>query len=391
MGMIYRFLAGLLAVAILVSMLSLFITDEAGQTADTAFDLGDFLGDAGSDDAFRKARPDYRIALPRDHLAHPGFRSEWWYLNGNLQRQDDPRQRYGFNFTIFRQALAPESAEENPWLRPQFYMGHLAIADFATGEHRSSERFARAGPGIAGTAGQPLRVWLDNWQLTADRDESLFPALLEARDRSCDCGYRLQIEALKVPAFQGKDGYSPKRQEPGFASHYYSFTRLRVHGELWLGPETIPVSGSAWYDHEWASNTLADYQQGWDWFSLQLEDGRDLMFIRLRSRLPGRRDFDQLSVVDQTGQRIDRPGDSAELVATDYWVTDDGVRYPVSWQLRVPSQGLDLVIRARQPEQEMRHSMRYWEGAVSIAGSHPGQGYVELTGYAGNSAENASR
>ncbi len=92
----------------------------------------------------------------------------------------------------------------------------------------------------------------------------------------------MQVSAAKPAVLQGKQGYSEK--SPGNASFYYSYPRLTISGTLTLDGETRNVSGEGWFDHEWSSSVLAQWQSGWDWFSLQLDDGRELMLFRLRTK-----------------------------------------------------------------------------------------------------------
>jgi len=358
------------------------------------FALTDFLSTDRSDSdevvRYQKADPEYQLRFPDDHADHPGFRSEWWYLNGNLRHRDDPSQRFGFQFTVFRQALAPNAdrdtdPQQTDWLAPQFYMGHVGLADFSRKQHLAAERFSRQGPGLAGVTAQPLRVWLEGWSLAADNPAALFPATLEAHAQGEDgnFSYRLRVVPDKPLVLQGQNGYSPKRPEAGFASHYYSYTRLRVEGEIQLEGEWLPVVGSAWYDHEWSSNSLAPYQAGWDWFSIQLDDGHDLMVMALRSKKSsGKADFMQASMFDASGRSVALNTRDIQLEVLEQWCADDGVCWPSGWRLQIPSKALDLTIRPRLKSQENRLAVRYWEGAIAVNGSHTGEGYVELTGYA---------
>lgn len=375
------FLLSVVALSTIYIGLSYFRDELRQEETVPAFSLTDFLtAGSQSNQNYRQAKPGYQLVFPRDHLTHPEFRSEWWYLNGNLWRQDDPGHRMGFQFTIFRQALAKNLAVANQWLSPQFYMGHIALADFRRGVHSSAERFSRQGPGLAGSSGVPLGIWLESWELKSSSDQALFPAVVTAADPVKGFSYQLRLMPEKPKVLQGDNGYSPKRPESGFASYYYSYTRLRVEGEVQLKGEIVPVQGIAWYDHEWSSNSLAQYQIGWDWFSLQLDDGRELMFILLRSQ-DGERDFRQVSLVDKSGMRL--PLDPVEVImeATGEWQSASGVNYPSGWRIKVPRYELDLELNPRRDNQENRLSVRYWEGAVEVTGSHQGEGYVELTGY----------
>ncbi|WP_370278781.1 lipocalin-like domain-containing protein [Pontibacterium sp.] len=378
----------ILVLLLVVGLYQLLDSSDEKPDAGGGLSLTDFLS-AGSEneERFAKAQPDYVLSFPEDHLAHPTFRSEWWYLNGNLQHRDDPAQRFGFQFTIFRQALTKqEGAAVSGWLAPQFYMGHAGLGVFGQNKHLTAERFSRRGPGLAGTQAEPLSVWLEDWQLQAEQNDNLFPATVTAGALGNAVGesfsYRLRLVPEKPRVYQGEEGYSPKREEPGFASHYYSYTRLRVEGELELAGESIPVTGAAWYDHEWSSNILAEYQTGWDWFSLQLEDGRDLVFMELPARPgSGKSNFRQVALFDVQGERLPVDARLIQLDVSDHWRSPSGIRWPSGWRLQMPDHDLDLTITPRQKNQENNLSVRYWEGAVKVTGSHNGQGYVELTGY----------
>ena len=66
-----------------------------------------------------------------------------------------------------------------------------------------------------------------------------------------------------------------------------------------------------------------------------------------------------------------------------------GRTLPTQWRLRLPAQQheqvttaqTDLTIQALNPNSWMDVSLPYWEGPVTVAGSHKGQGYLEMTGY----------
>nr|WP_242521700.1 lipocalin-like domain-containing protein [Motiliproteus sp. SC1-56] len=320
------------------------------------------------------------LSFPADHRSHPDFRNEWWYLTGHLQ---DPvsGNRYGFQLTLFRFALDPPGglASTNSWVDRQLYMGHFAVSDLGGGSHRAVERFGRPGAGLAGAGGTPLRIWVGDWQLQAREAGTLFPLHLEAVDRGAEIGLSLVLEPLKPRVLQGEAGFSRKSREGG-GSFYYSYTRLKARGSLSWSGRQAPVQGAAWYDHEWSSNVLAPDQAGWDWFSLQLDDGRELMAFRFRTR-EGETGWRQLSLVDRAGRITSLDPQQLLIEPLAYWRSDEGIRYPVRWRLKVPEAGLDLEVEALLQDQEMALSVRYWEGAVRVRGSHRGQGFVELTGY----------
>ncbi len=329
---------------------------------------------------FERARPGGVILLPADHGAHPAFQTEWWYFTGNLS--DSEGHHWGYQFTIFRRALqanAPPRA--SAWGGAQVYSAHLALTDVTRDAHEGWERFSRAGAGLAGAQGQPFRVWLEDWQVAEQA-----PGIWRLRAANADYALDLTLQPAKPVVRHGEDGYSRKGAEPGNASYYYSFTRLQTIGVIAAHGRQASVDGLSWMDHEWSTSALGADQVGWDWFSVQLDDGWEVMIFQLR-RQDG--SIDPVS----SGTLIDPGGAALPLAAADFvitpsgaWRSPGGVRYPNRWQVRIPTYKLELQLTPLVADQEMRLSTRYWEGAVNASGRHmdkmvAGYGYVELTGY----------
>lgn len=326
---------------------------------------------------FARALEPRQFRFPEDHGAHPAFATEWWYLTGNLQTEQG--RRFGYQFTLFRVGLEPGEPEgDSSWRTHQLYMGHLAISDVDAEQHHSAERFERAAAGLAGAQASPFRVWLGSWSLVGE--PAFFPLTLSAD--TDELGLSLRLAAGdKSLVLQGERGLSRKGRRPGNASYYYSFTRLPTRGSLRIGDRTYPVTGDSWMDREWSSSALESDQVGWDWFALQLEDERELMFYQLRDKEGRAHPMSRGSLVEEDGHtRTLLPG-AVKLTPLRYWHSGDGGRYPVHWRMQIPEQGLDLEVEALFDDQRMDHSVRYWEGAVQVSGSHRGRGYLELSGY----------
>lgn len=347
----------------------------------------------GATGGFARADAPRRFRFPRDHGPHPDYRTEWWYLTGNLDADDGAR--FGYQLTFFRSALAAEMPERSSaWASRQAWMAHFAVTDVTNRSFRAFERFSRAGLGLAGARARPLRVWLDDWWMfgapggsrgPGDDPASIFPLRLHAAED--DVLIDLQLAPIKPPVLHGRDGLSQKGSGPGNASYYYSLTRLDTEGTLTVGERRSRVDGLSWLDREWSTSALEEDQSGWDWFSLQLTDGWDLMFYRLR-RLDGSTDPHSAgSLVGPTGQRIPLDVAAVDLAVTEIWTSPrDGTHYPSGWILRIPAHGIELSAEPLLADQELDLSFRYWEGAVSVDGIHrgaavEGSGYVELTGY----------
>ncbi|MDJ0881944.1 MAG: lipocalin-like domain-containing protein [Gammaproteobacteria bacterium] len=334
---------------------------------------------ATPDAGFLRVTQPRAMIFPQDHGPHPEYATEWWYFTGNLTDTDE--QPWGYQLTLFRVGLKPgDATEDSDWRSHQIIMGHFAISDIQARKHHSQERFSRLGVGLAGANTQPLRVWLGAWFIEAQSTESLFPLRLKADTE--DFALDLELGPPDKPlVLQGDRGFSQKGQGQGNASYYYSYTRLPTSGTIRLDDNIRQVQGLSWFDREWSSSALAADQSGWDWFALQLTDGRDLMFYRLRDQQHRAQAFSRGVLVNKQGKVDGLNLDNTEFEIQGYWRNADGLAYPVNWRLQVPHQGIDLNISAVFPDQEMRHTVRYWEGAVRVEGSHQGKGYLELSGY----------
>jgi len=322
------------------------------------------------------------LNFPRDHGAHPRFRSEWWYFTGNLA---DGERAFGFQLTIFRFALRPQDVNStSPWRSNQIYLGHFAVSDIGAERFFSAERRARAALNRAGVKHEPAGIWITDWRIDQlDPVTETWRLTAEMSEAAID----LIVEAQKPIVLQGDRGLSQKSSAAGNASYYYSIPRFAARGALRTGTREHSVTGSAWFDHEWSTSALADGQVGWDWFSLQLEDGRDLMFYQIRNAADRADTASHGVIVGADGKsELLLPSD-IELSVTDYWKSvASGGRYPARWRMRIREHGLDITIAPRLPAQEWHKNFTYWEGAVAVTGEANGaavggHGYVELVGY----------
>jgi predicted secreted hydrolase len=349
------------------------------------------LGPGPDLSGFARATAARPLALPADHGPHFEYQTEWWYYTGNVAAGDG--RRFGFQLTFFRRGLSPGPPPDEAGLSSnQVYFAHFAITDVAAGRHRAAERFARGAGGLAGARGEPFSVWLEDWRADALDAEGRAVRLV-ARDREASLLLDLELRATKPLVAHGDRGLSPKSDEPGNASFYVGYTRMSARGRVGTsaageGGDAAEVAGEAWFDHEWSTSALSADAVGWDWFSLQLRDGRELMYFQVR-RGDGTVEGvsgGTLVAADGRTRRLSREDVGVE-VRRRWRSPDTGADYPSSWRLVARGEGLDLLVDPWIPAQEMRTSFLYWEGAVGVsgtAGGRPvsGHGYVELTGYA---------
>jgi len=298
-----------------------------------------------------------RLRFPRDHGAHPDFRTEWWYATGWLQRGRDP---LGFQVTFFRARPRWDSANPSRFAPRQILLAHAALADPRHGRLRHDQRAARDALGLAGAATRTTDAWIDDWRFALQGDT--YHASIAARDFTL----ALALKAPRAPLLQGEAGFSRKGHRRDEASYYYSRPQLSASGTL----DGQPVGGSAWLDHEWSSQYLAPEAAGWDWCGINLADGESLTAFRMRDR--------------QGGTHYAPRGVSFTPLKT--WRSPrTGAEYPVAMRVEAQGQAWDLEPLMQDQELDARSTTGtvYWEGAVRAlqAGREVGRGYLELTGY----------
>jgi predicted secreted hydrolase len=346
--------------------------------------------------AFAQMRNDWVLVsnpriwnFPRDHGAHPEYRTEWWYFTGNLM--DDAGSRYGYQLTFFRQGMRTKIPDKaSSWDIRDLYLAHFAVTDVSKSQFRSTERVSRAGPGLAGARTDGMDVWLLNW-FARMKGSGIS---LEAK--SLDMELILDLTPRKPLVLHGQNGFSKKGPGEGQASYYASFSDLETHGFLKIQPHSsrVAVRGKSWFDHEFGSNQLSPNQQGWDWFSLHLSDGRDLMIYLLRLKDGSVETASSGTLVLPDGRARHLKLSDITVSVMDRWKSPrSGGEYPSRWRIQISSAGLDLALGPLVADQELSTEgstgVTYWEGAVAGKGNSAGQavsceGYVELTGYAGS-------
>lgn len=361
---------------------------------------------------YTKAFREHKFNFPRDHAAHPDFRQEWWYFTGNVLSTKG--QRFGYEFTIFRFALKPPKQEivtpeftisnstntptsSSSWRANHIYMAHLAVTDIDNNKFYYAEQFSRDAMSLAGAGiiyrdrlegdSTQLKVWLNDWSIESVGD-TVFPIQLLAKADD-GFGIALVLNQTKPVVLHGEEGLSIKGDSPGNASYYYSITKMITVGSVTVDNVKASVSGYSWFDREWSTSQLDPEQEGWDWFALQLDDNREIMFYSMR-RKDGSLDL------KSAGTIVEEDGTSRQLAVNDvnidvirYWTSPhSNIKYPSGWKISIPSESLELQVTPAVEDQEMNTTIRYWEGSVKVSGKYrnnnrivAGKGYVELAGY----------
>lgn len=334
---------------------------------------------------WRQAIEPHPFQFPADHAAHDDYRIEWWYYTGNLAASDG--RQFGYQLTFFRTGVV--YAPENPsrWAIRDLHMAHFAVSDIDNAEFFMQDRLRREGVGGAGARTDRFEAWNGNWRVKLVGDAHRLSAETDA------VAIDLNLLALKPPVLHGRGGLSQKGPSVGNASHYYSLTRMQTDGKIRMRGETLDVAGLSWMDHEFSTSFLEPGQQGWDWFSLQLDNDCELMIYRIR-RGSGEADRHSAgTVVDAAGKGAALAHDEFMLEPGRTWKSPvTGAVYAISWTVGVKNRGIELEVEAAFPAQELdtraTTGIAYWEGSVRARGrwggrTVTGRGYLEMTGYAG--------
>ena len=403
-----------------------------------------FFGNMQSSDAFTPVKRGYTVAIPRDHMSHPDFQLEWWYLTFVLSAEDG--QEFGLQYTLFRfntelnappsvKVNAENSAEVNAnnhiaknWTNGQQWMGHASL--HTAEQHYFEERFASGGVGNAYVNQQPFTTVIDDWAWKAAQAEvqtgaeskAMFPSVLKvafgqssthhpvringkipttAADSLSELNDAPSVSAVKVSLNldtygpfikQGDNGYSKKTQDERLRSYYYSQPFINAKGTLNIEGNSVRVTGKGWFDHEWTSHLANSEAMGWDWFSLHLDDGSKLMAFRMHAMNENMKNstskhseiFTTASYIAKNGTKETIEQANVSITPTAYETINEGESarsVPTAWRIQIPEKDIDLSIRPFKESQWNNSLFPYYEGRVDIKGSHSGSGFMELTGY----------
>jgi predicted secreted hydrolase len=321
--------------------------------------------------------PGAELGFPKDHGAHPEFRTEWWYVTGWLEPENGAP--FGFQVTFFRTRPSIDQNNPSAFAAKQVLFAHAAISDPAEKRLLHDERVARAGFGLAEAATADMDIVIDDWSLKRMADERIVTKI-GGSEFALDLAFRPTQPIL----LQGQKGVSRKGPRPEQASYYYSLPHLEVSGSVQRGGRTLQVKGSAWLDREWSSAYLDPRAAGWDWVGFNLDNGGALMAFQIRAP--------DGSALWAGGTYRDPQGVVTTFAPEDVRFTTErswrsprtGTVYPVERGLsvRLPTGERRWRITPLFDDQELDSRAGggpvYWEGAARIEG---GRGYLELTGY----------
>lgn len=296
-----------------------------------------------------------RVSLPADDAVHTKEPMEWWYWTGHLQAEDG--RWFGFEQVFFRLKI----------LGAPGHMVHSAITDISGNKFH---HFVNSGPGEL-----PVKAFGYDFDIaghTAIGSDGLDKIHSQGEGYSFD----LELSSNKRPTYHHGDGYTD--YSVGGYTYYYSRERMSTKGVLTLDGSKIPVTGTAWFDHQYG-DILKLVTAGWDWFALQLDDGREIMLFIVHKN--GQQEVIGASLTDADCVTTEVPPEELKVTPLGSWKSPHtNCTYPAGWDVNV--KGMSFQVKPLVDDQEIPNSTPiYWEGASSVTGSAPGRAYVELTGY----------
>ncbi len=327
---------------------------------------------------FSPVTPDVALSFPHDFGAHPGFRTEWWYVTGWLETPD--KKPLGFQITFFRAATAIDRANPSRFAPKQLIIAHAALSDPAVGKLLHDQKSAREGFGLAYTKEGNTDVKLNDWHLIRE-ENGRYQTIIKAHNFT----FRLSLTPSQPLMLQGNNGFSRKGPRLEQASYYYSEPHLQVTGTVIHHGKPITVIGTAWLDHEWSTSYLDSGADGWDWVGANLDDGSTLMAFRIRGK-NGEEVWAYAALRDASGHITLFTPEQVQFDPKRTWRSPrTDATYPVS--MRIQTGSTEWLLTPLQDDQELDSRLSvgavYWEGAVTITrdGKPAGSGYFEMTGY----------
>ena len=257
------------------------------------------------------------------------------------------------------------------------YMAHASVLDINAGQREQDVRF-----GI-GAQAQPetgFELGVVDWTLHGDDGTHSFAASTNSY------AFDLTVEATKPAALHNEIGYLVALS--GW-TYYYSWTRMNLSGTLTVDGQELEVTGRAWMDHQWGDFVVSGYPTGWQWFSVSMENGHELMVAEAREADGQKIVYGTL--VDPSGATTHIDGEDISIDVLGSWTSPHTRgKYPAGWNIDIPRHGLAMTLTPILDDQEFTLAFPpntiYWEGLVETditfdGESVGGSGYVELVGY----------
>lgn len=313
----------------------------------------------------------------RDMLYHKKNSLEWWYISGHLE--DSNCLNYGFEFAVFNRYIP--------------FWGHRLMLNYSLSKENDSnfyqfvdyvkfkkknrrDTFLNLG-GNSKNHKWSLKQSSDGFEIVFDAAKEQIPSI------------NLRTTALKNPVFQGPEGYMDygSLKKAG----YFSYTRSASKGRLITDGISSSVKGQIWMDRQWNCIKLTQKHVSWSWICLQMDSLNSEVMIFKSENAHTNETIIQGNYIDGTGKTHFLKNGDIMIDTSQIWISPEtSRRYPMVWQVKIPSFNLSFTVRPMYEDQEIPVNVKgqdiivYWEGKCYAWGMFNGlpfsaKAFLEMT------------
>lgn len=304
------------------------------------------------------------VQLPADDSAHDGYVLEYWQWWLHLQTADG--RRFGASLVFFHFPVTSGLSTAGIGIRRT----DVRMTDMSDDTFHFSSTYSS----------EPVRYMPDGFDLYAVKQRAKGGNGNDAVHLQVD-GYVMDvaIKADRAPVLYF-DGTGFFRTDPVETFRAYGRQRMATSGSLQKNGIARPVTGSTWFEHGWINMpTIATIN--WDYFQLQLADGRDIQLAYVRRVKGGPVAFYQGQIRDKHGTTTYLHKGDFEIIPTGTWSRDATCTYPSGWVIRIGKE--QFTVTPTLKDQEVRNAVygHFWDGETVITGNVPGIGIAEPLNY----------
>jgi len=307
------------------------------------------------------------LVFPKDESCHNAV-IEWWYFNGHLKTESG--REFVFMHCLFKadpKRVALPFADKLPI--NSFYFSHSLISDIDKKIFKPSISIY---PEIDKESFKKEKLFI------AIGNDFIFENIENKKYHFKNLDLDLTLVSKKAPLLVDGRGWIDLGIKD---TYYFSFSDLEAKGKIKTEKGLEVVSGKVWMDRQWSDEGYHS-EDKWTWFSIQLEDGTDILCFeygdknKTKSATVLRSGKDQVSTINLSLKPLDKGWQSSETKAI----------YNLEWLIEIPELNLKIKTKPKNLNQEIIFgNINYWEGGLNIEAEVgdkkiKGIGFLELLG-----------
>jgi len=300
-----------------------------------------------------------KALLPKEESVHYKNSVEWWYLTGNL-KDVNSENTYGVEYVFFH---------FNPLGMKDYLMGNFAITNPNDSTFHYDYVIQRQKKHLDTNSNLNLSIQHKNRDWFFSGSEGFYSIGAKMKNQY-DNEILLKTKP-KAPVSLYRDSGYEQYGNKGKAG-YYSYPALEAKGKLFLNNKWVKVKGDLWYDRQWNCGNLITNKVGWNWISITLDNGQKFMTYKVFNR-NNDETVSSVACIDENSKTLHFDDKDMKLNALEYWKSPHSKKkYPIKWQLIIPSKNYNMVITPLLKDQELQlkfyniANLFYWEGMCKV-------------------------